>query len=112
MRHAEDFRCRNREGLGGYFRSGCSGKASLWRLHLSRENNEWKAKTQGKEQGCVFQQLKTAGEHRVGGRGQVQAGICGFSRQGLGSLDFKCEGKPLGGLKLWGPLLRPLPPCL
>lgn len=74
MRHAEDFRCRNREGLGGYFRSGCSGKASLWRLHLSRENNEWKAKTQGKEQGCVFQQPKTAGEHRVGGRGQVQAG--------------------------------------
>ena len=56
---------------------------------------------------------RTQGRREGGGAGR-QAGICGFSRQGqgLGSLDFKCEGKPLGGLKLWRPLPRPLPRCL
>lgn len=43
---------------------------------------------------------------------EIQAGPNSwwFSRErwGQGSLDFKCEGKPLGRLKLWRPVLRPL----
>ena len=39
MRHAEDDKSSNRKGFDGHFRFGCSGKASVWRLHLSGENH-------------------------------------------------------------------------
>lgn len=63
MTHAED-KSSNREGFDGHFRFGCSGKASLWRLHLSGENNEHNVPKKGARL-CVpatGRQLENTGE--------------------------------------------------